>query len=893
MWNNVALCTSFISSRTQRVLSSFFGWIGKHIDNRPWLFILIGIVITLMSSCGFYFFESENRSLYLWIPRGSTEWSRYTYIVDTFGSYPTEMDLLITVNDEKSDSILSPSNMDTSYDIFNMINNITLIYDTTYNFQYNDVCLRPYPSSPFCLSTHNNIFGFFFKSYLYDDELWQNDSNIKQIINNNDNLAIAAFAGGLETDENVNNQYYVISADVLLIIYRIEGSLNETERDISYEYMGAFQDYWALHSNDYNDVTVSYYTERTFDDELGRIVAGDMPIFGLAIITMTVYLMVTLGTLSCIGARAWLACSAVLVLICSLIMGFGISMFLGTQFNAICALVPYILLGVGVDDMIILVDTYQRHKISDNIISEEMRLSKALASSGLSISLTSFCSSMAFFVGTQAAVPAISSFCMFAAWCFLANYILQFLIFVPLMVYDEKRVLKQNNFCCPCCIHHENVNNNDDKKCTNKFKMEYFTNKCIIPILSKTLFRWIIIILFFIILGGSIFAYFNLSTESDDTKIVPDDSYVLDYIEILKDNFGTSRVHDLNIIILNQDISRKEERDDIYGMINALEQESDAIGHVQQWLTPFTDWMKMNKNVTNVNDLSRTIFYSYLQQFANDTTYTAWDSEIIYNDFHTPTEIKATRFLLTAFRSESDSKNYDEYLRWNEVCEEYVGDNAYVYELEHGFSYLAANIKQLTVENMLFAALGVFGVLLLLLDCRMALFILIIVLMIDIDLFGWMYMLDIALDVVSYTELVIGIGLTVDYVIHITHSITEHMSGLEETNNVIYVEKLKLAMSDMGTSVLKGAFTTFLGVVALAFSKSEAFRIFFNMFLGIIIIAVAHGVLLVPALLGEFKFIYKGMKHENDDDDDNIPYKMEKHKNLSDGNIQLMDYNHE
>eukprot|EP01083_Nonionella_stella_P224276 798498_1 len=65
------------------------------------------------------------------------------------------------------------------------------------------------------------------------------------------------------------------------------------------------------------------------------------------------------------------------------------------------------------------------------------------------------------------------------------------------------------------------------------------------------------------------------------------------------------------------------------------------------------------------------------------------------------------------------------------------------------------------------------------------------------------------------------------------------------------------------------------------------------MFLGIIIIAVAHGVLLVPALLGEFKFIYKGMKHENDDYDDNIPYKMEKHTNLSDGNIQLMDYNHE
>ncbi len=46
---------------------------------------------------------------------------------------------------------------------------------------------------------------------------------------------------------------------------------------------------------------------------------------------------------------------------------------------------------------VILVDTYQRTKITDVIVSEEMRLAKALSVSGLSISLTSFCSCMAFF----------------------------------------------------------------------------------------------------------------------------------------------------------------------------------------------------------------------------------------------------------------------------------------------------------------------------------------------------------------------------------------------------------------------------------------------------------------------------------------------------------------
>ena len=50
-----------------------------------------------------------------------------------------------------------------------------------------------------------------------------------------------------------------------------------------------------------------------------------------------------------------------------------------------------------------------------------------------------------------------------------------------------------------------------------------------------------------------------------------------------------------------------------------------------------------------------------------------------------------------------------------------------------------------------------------------------------------------------------------------------------------------------------------IGVLALVFSQSQAFRIFLLMFTGIISIAVAHGVLLTPAVLGECRFIYAGI----------------------------------
>ena len=72
-------------------------------------------------------------------------------------------------------------------------------------------------------------------------------------------------------------------------------------------------------------------------------------------------------------------------------------------------------------------------------------------------------------------------------------------------------------------------------------------------------------------------------------------------------------------------------------------------------------------------------------------------------------------------------------------------------------------------------------------------------------------------------------------------------------------------------SLSKGALTTFIGVAALAFAQSEAYRIFFKMFVGIIVIAMAHGVILTPALLGECRFIYRGIGYHDDKTMANTP----------------------
>ena len=59
-------------------------------------------------------------------------------------------------------------------------------------------------------------------------------------------------------------------------------------------------------------------------------------------------------------------------------------------------------------------------------------------------------------------------------------------------------------------------------------------------------------------------------------------------------------------------------------------------------------------------------------------------------------------------------------------------------------------------------------------------------------------------------------------------------------------------MKEIGPSVAMGCCSTFLGILPLAFAGSELFRIFFKMFLSIIVLGVSHGLVLMPVVLSIF-----------------------------------------
>ena len=104
-----------------------------------------------------------------------------------------------------------------------------------------------------------------------------------------------------------------------------------------------------------------------------------------------------------------------------------------------------------------------------------------------------------------------------------------------------------------------------------------------------------------------------------------------------------------------------------------------------------------------------------------------------------------------------------------------------------------------------------------------------------------MWLWGLTIDSVAIINLVLAVGLAVDYSAHVAHAFVVARGT--------HQERMVTAVTEMGTAVIHGAASTFVAVLVLAASNSYIFRIFFKQFFGICLFGVAHGMVLLPVLL--------------------------------------------
>jgi len=147
-----------------------------------------------------------------------------------------------------------------------------------------------------------------------------------------------------------------------------------------------------------------------------------------------------------------------------------------------------------------------------------------------------------------------------------------------------------------------------------------------------------------------------------------------------------------------------------------------------------------------------------------------------------------------------------------------------------------------TIRNVIMAGVGVFVMnVVVLASIPMAFYVVSMVALTDVMLFGYMYYVDQYFNPVTAINLVLAVGIAVDYSAHIAHSFL--------VINGDKVSRAIGALDHIGGEVISGAFTTWLGIVIMGFAEHYIFQSFFKMFFAIIVFGAWHGLVVLPVVL--------------------------------------------
>ncbi|XP_074013729.1 patched domain-containing protein 3-like [Numenius arquata] len=656
---------------------------------------------------------------------------------------------------------------------------------------------------------------------------------------------LGAALGGVRTGADGR----VLSARALKLVYylREDGSAAADSRRWL---EGFLQDIPSKLAN-LTAIQVAYFTSLSRQQEFEGNTNSVIPLFSVTYFLTITFSVVSCLRLSCIRNNVWLACCGVASAGLAVLSSFGLLLFCGVPFVVTVLSAPFLILGVGVDDMFIMIAAWEQSAGKKDKSDVKSRLAETYAEAALSVTITTLTDVLAFFIGTWTAFPSVRSFCLYTGTAFVFCYIYTLTFFGAIIVLNHRR--EQGNRHWLTCMPVQVGKGQAEKSCLynaccigncsgesslpeSEHPMSIFFKKYYGPFFTNRWIKLLVVLLYGAYLGGSIYGCTQIRQGIDLRNLASDDSYVIPFYDDNDKYFSTYGPRVMVVITESVDYWNETVR---LGIENCT-QNLEGISYVdknfsESWLRVYTNLSKSGL----INISNKTLFIKNLAVLFRIVPSFEWDIN------KTEDKIEASRFFIQTVNvtSSIDEKNLLNELR--ETAKQcsiplMVYNSAFIYYDQ----YLV--IVQNTVQNIIIAAAAMLVISLLLIPNPLCcVWVTFAIASVIVGVAGFMTFWKVNLDSISMINLVICIGFSVDFSAHISYAFVT--SG-ESSANKRAIE----ALSVLGYPVLQGAVSTILGVVVLAAAKTYIFRTFFKIMFLVILFGGLHGLVFIPVFLTFF-----------------------------------------
>merc|ERR1719397_420193 len=188
------------------------------------------------------------------------------------------------------------------------------------------------------------------------------------------------------------------------------------------------------------------FVGQTFKDA-DKLIGGYVLVF--------VYVNIMLSKLNFVEQRVWLSVIGILSVFMGMILGYGLCSLCGLFYSAAHTIIPFLLLGIGIDNIFVITQTFNTLEASSVPATLAKRFGQTMKHAGVAVSVTTFTDVIAFFIGSNTVLPGLQSFCIYAAVAIFAIYVLQITHFVAWFSLDVRRQAAHRDGCL-CCFVHKN-----------------------------------------------------------------------------------------------------------------------------------------------------------------------------------------------------------------------------------------------------------------------------------------------------------------------------------------------------------------------------------------------------------------------------------------------------
>ena len=310
------------------------------------------------------------------------------------------------------------------------------------------------------------------------------------------------------------------------------------------------------------------------------------------------------------------------------VVSYGLCSLMGLFFGPLHSVLPFLLLGIGIDDMFVITQCFSTLTQEEKELPLPDRFGKTMQHAGVAITVTSVTDIIAFAIGGTTVLPALKSFCLYASVGIVAIYVFQCTFFVACMSIDQRRIEVKRDSCCPCWKHSNWTPNSFSQKSMLESMFTGYGR-----LLTKWPIKVIVILVTCGITGVGIWGNILLRQEFDMTWFIPPGTYLSDFFIKNKEYFpfGGDRV-----TVFCHDLDYVNDYFELDNLVKQIEAQTDIVDNVDSWTNNFNKYM--NDHFVNNGDpqmpgteLAKEDFRQRLTQFLFSPLGAKWRNTFNFN----------------------------------------------------------------------------------------------------------------------------------------------------------------------------------------------------------------------------------------------------------------------